>query len=122
MSLPIQLAAYTDCEAVFAAAIADRRGAKVKLSDWNSANNFRLRLNYYRVLLRREACRLYEPTDPLYNKCEYDSFVNRITEDDGNYYVVVERYTLDKIEIEPISGEPADVEFESDPEPVGDLP
>lgn len=116
MSLPNQIAAYSDCESLYAAAARDRRGAQARFRTFGDANNFRMRLNHYRVLLRKESCRVFQLTDPQFNRSEYDAFVNRIVhdEDTDEYLVRVERYAT-TLAIEALSGDDPDIEFEAAP-------
>jgi len=104
MALSNQIAAYSDCEDLFTRAKADPVGARACFATDAQAKYFRLRLNNYRVLLRRESIRIYDRTDPLYGKSDYDEFICQVKEDDaGEFWVYVSRTNNEILDIQPLS-------------------
>lgn len=104
MALSNQLAAYSDCEEVFAAAKADKVGTRASFETDAQAKYFRLRLNHYRVLLRRESAQMYEKIDPQYGKSDYDEFICQVKEDtEGKFWVYVSRVNNEILAIESLS-------------------
>ena len=65
MALTDSIAAYDDCFQAFERAAKSKRYPH-PLRGQKTANYFRLRMNYARVLQRREAVRMYERTDPRF--------------------------------------------------------
>jgi len=104
MALSNQLAAYSDCEDLFSQAKADKLGARACFDLDAQAKYFRLRLNHYRVLLRRESTRVYEKIDPQFGKSDYDEFICQVKEDtEGNFWVYVSRVNNDILEVQSLS-------------------
>jgi len=104
MALSNQLAAYSDCEDLFTRAKADPVGARACFASDAQAKYFRLRLNHYRVLLRREACRIYDRNDPHFNKSDYDEFICQVKPDDaGEFWVYVSRVNNEILEVQSLS-------------------
>jgi hypothetical protein len=104
MALSDQLAAYSDCEDLFSQAKADTLGARACFATDAQAKYFRLRLNHYRVLLRRESARIYEKMDAQYGKSDYDEFICQVKEDtEGNFWVYVSRVNNEILEVQSLS-------------------
>ena len=95
MALSDQLAAYEDCfnlyerakTNIFAAKFENpdvttlpECGARALFPTEKDATLFRMRLHQARSLARRESMRLYERTDPLYGKSEFDDLICRVHE------------------------------------------
>lgn len=118
MSLSNQVSAYPDCEEFWAEALRDSRGARALYDDFDKASRQQMRMNHYRVLLRKESQRVYPKDDPAWNKCEYDILVVRvkpaIEPDAGKFWVYVERHGLDMRAFERLS----EVEGEEDRIPI----
>jgi hypothetical protein len=74
MALTDSIAAYEDCFQAFERAAKSKKGIRILFEDKKTANYFRLRMNYARVLQRREAVRMYDRTDPRFGKSEFDKF------------------------------------------------
>lgn len=104
MALSDQIANYADCEDLYTKAKADPIGARALFTTRAQANYFRLRMNHYRILLRREAARLYDKTHPLHGKSDYDEFLCQIKQgEDDCIWVYITRYNTEIIDIEPLS-------------------
>ena len=67
MALTDSIAAYEDCFQAFERAAKSKKGIRILFEDKKTANYFRLRMNYARVLQRREAVRMYDRTDPRWD-------------------------------------------------------
>ena len=74
MALTDSIAAYDYCFQAFERAAKSKKGIRILFEDKKTANYFRLRMNYARVLQRREAVRMYERTDPRFGKSEFVKF------------------------------------------------
>ncbi len=106
MSLPLQIAAYGDCFEVFERAKANPRGVRVHMGPKNSAERMRYRMQMARRLARDESRRMYDRTAPQWNKSEFDDLILLLRQDeDGEWWVYVERYGMDIGVIEPLSDE-----------------
>lgn len=114
MSLPTSLAAYEDCAEQFERAAASAKGIRILFSDETQALNFRFRMNMARKLLRAEACRIYDPEDTRYGKCEYDGLKVRIVptaENDGKAWVYIEPHSAQILEVEELDADSTGTEL-----------
>jgi len=66
-------------------------GVRVGFSEEGQAINFRMRLNYARVLDRRFNKGRYPIDHPMHGRSEYDALTTRLREQGGRYWVYVER-------------------------------
>lgn len=78
MSLSTSLLSYTDCIALFDAALADSVGARLDFTTPSAAQYFVSRLHQCRVLDRRKNTEVYKPGERLYGRSIYDALVCRI--------------------------------------------
>jgi len=111
LSLPNVIAAYDDCEELFARASSSAKGARALIVDHGQAKLFQLRMNKYRHMLRQEAKRMYDITDPAWGKSEYDALkvsLRESAEGDGHWWVYVTPHALNIIEIETLDEEEID--------------
>lgn len=95
MALSNSIAAYDDCFAHFDRAQAAENGIRILMSTESEANYLRFRLNQARALERKESCRIYDRTDPLYGKSENDCFrisVMRSAEGETGFWVYIRKW------------------------------
>lgn len=64
--------AYEDCFSILDKALQDGEGVRVGFSDNASCHVFRHRLNYARILDRRQNRDVYDNSHPMYGQSEYD--------------------------------------------------
>lgn len=107
MALPKSMLAYTDCAALFNAAITavenDKFGARVRLPSFDAANYFRMRMNSARSIDRTANADIYSPGDPLYRASAWDALMVRIKRtEDGAYWVYAEPHGIETGEIEEV--------------------
>ena len=99
MALTDSIAAYDDCFQAFGRAAKSKKGIRILFEDKKTANYFRLRMNYARVLQRREAVRMYERTDPRFGKSEFDKFRLKIVEaaeQTGEWWVYIDPFGMER--------------------------
>lgn len=80
-------------------------GIRILVKDSAAAYTLRMRLNYCRALQRREAKRIYDPSDPAWGKSEYDRLkvaIRPAVEGDGKWWVYIELWTQETLEIEEL--------------------
>lgn len=94
MSLPTALAAYEDCIDTFDRAVSSSKGVRNLFDNHSKAMYFRMRMSQARVLMRAEAKRMYDESDPRYGKSVYDGYVCTIKPaaepDTGKFWVYIE--------------------------------
>lgn len=108
MPLPSSPRAYDDCYEAWDRAVAEcdagGLGARIRMDDYNTSVVFRNRMNYARMIRRRESMTVYPFGHPQYNASEYDAY--RVTIEPmptGEYFVYIRKYaTLDEDRIEAI--------------------
>lgn len=108
VALSDQIAAYHDCFDLYDRAMAHAIGVRANLPSEAAARTFQLRMNYARVLQRREATRIWPKDDPKWGKSEFDPLIVRIrpaAEDDGTWWVYVERHGINLTNIEELDDE-----------------
>lgn len=93
MSLPTSPRSYDDCYEIFDKALADDRGVKVKVEDYNQAIHLRTRMNYARVLDRKKNMQIFEMGHPMFNASQYDPVRVRFANEDDGWFVFVEKYS-----------------------------
>ena len=74
--------AYEDCYAILDKALLDASGVRVGMLDEASCHTFRSRLNYARMLDRRQNRDAYDSSHPMHGQSEYDKLQFRIIEGD----------------------------------------
>lgn len=72
--------AYTDCYTIMDQALADGEGVRVGRDTENECHIFRHRLNYARILDRRQSQDVYPTEHPMYGQSEYDKLQFTIVE------------------------------------------
>jgi hypothetical protein len=80
MSLSNSLLSYSDCIALYDAALADPLGARLDFTSHGAASYFVARLHQCRVLDRKKNAETYRPGDRFFNRSVYDALVCRIKE------------------------------------------
>lgn len=101
MSLSTSLLSYTDCIALYDAALADSIGARLDFPTLSAAQYFVSRLHQCRVLDRRKNSEVHAPGTRFFGRSIYDSLVCRIKEgtinSDRVWWVYIE-HAAQKIE------------------------
>lgn len=72
--------AYTDCYTILDQALLDGEGVRVGFRDEDACHVFRHRLNYARMLDRRQNKDVYEKDHPMFGQSEYDKLQFTIKE------------------------------------------
>lgn len=104
MSLPNQVAAFTDCYDLYERALHDSLGARAKLPSYKDATLYQLRLHHARSLLRLESRRIYDSADIRYNKSEFDCLKATVRMDpSGAWWVYITRHGQEVETIESLS-------------------
>jgi len=104
MSQINSLLAYTDCQKLFEAAIADPKGARCRIGTQESCINMRTRMHYFRKLDRDANAATYEAGHPMHGTSVYDAYVVRlIMDEDSEWWVYVEPRASDSMIIEGLS-------------------
>ena len=104
MSLPTQIAAYGDCIDLYERAKVDPVGIRAFVGKRTDAERLRYRMQMARRLVRDESKRMYDRTDPGWNKSEFDDLILLLRQDvDGDWWIYVQRYGQEIGEIENLS-------------------
>lgn len=103
MSVSTSLLAYTDCIAYMDQALADQKGARIKVATVDEASHQRLRMHYARKLHREENAKTYEAGHKMHGRSEYDVLTIRIKNVNGAIYLYLERTDVVSTEIESLS-------------------
>lgn len=107
MSQINSLRAYTDCEKLFIAALADPKGARCLIGTQEACMNMRTRMHYFRKLDREANEQTYPADHPMHGTSIYDPYVVRlIPDEDGQWWVYVEPRASDNMIIEGLSETP----------------
>jgi len=96
--------AYTDCFEAWELAREDSKGIRIPFKSFDDASAFRARMHYARTVDRKDNEKLHQPTDLLFGRSSYDSYVVRIRQDteDGGW-VYIEPLSIDVERIENLS-------------------
>jgi len=101
------LRAYTDCEKLFEAALADPKGARALIGTWEQCVNMRTRMHYFRNLDRKANAKTYPADHPQHGVSTYDPYVVRlIPDEDKNWWVYVQPRAAEDMVIEGLSDTP----------------
>jgi len=104
MSQINSLRAYTDCQKLFEAALADPKGARALIGSQEQCMNMRTRMHYFRRLDREANAKTYPEDHPNHGTSVYDPFVVRLLPDqDDNWWVYVQPRAADDMVIEGLS-------------------
>lgn len=113
--------AYKDCYAVMDQAVEDSVGVRVEMDDYDKALHFRMRLHQARAIDRRRNAGTYPPDHPMHGLSAYDKLVCRIRQEEGKFWVYLERNTLRVGQVEPLSATSNDQLVPLDEEPVDEV-
>jgi hypothetical protein len=102
MSLPSSLLSYEPQLQFMDIALDEERGARMFFTKESSAEHFRMRCNYARVLHREENKKIHEEGMPLHGKSEYDVLVFTIKTSPDGFWCYAEKQILDVSRVEPI--------------------
>lgn len=103
MSLPKSRHAYNDCYEALDHALADEKGVRIAVANYDAALMLRMRLHQARQLHRKDNELAYEEGHAMHGASPYDELVVRIRESKGRTYVQVEKITLDRGAVEALS-------------------
>lgn len=112
MSLPTSHLAYPDCVKVLDAALDNEAGVRVQMVDEASCIRFRMRCNQVRVLQRQFNTQAFDKGHPQHGASAWDALVIRYRQDDGKWYIYVERVSFGMGEIEPLGETVPQIEHE----------
>lgn len=107
MSQINSLRAYTDCEKLFAAALADPKGARCLIGTQEACINMRTRMHYFRKLDREANAGTYPEGHTMHMTSIYDPYVVRIIMDEDKFWwMYVEPRASENMIIEGLSDVP----------------
>ncbi len=107
MSQINSLRAYTDCQKLFDAAMADPKGARCLVGTQEQCINMRTRMHYFRKLDRDANLGVYPEGHAMHGTSIYDPYVVRLLPDeDGQWWMYVEPRNGDNLIIEGLSDTP----------------
>jgi hypothetical protein len=99
--------AFSDCYELMEQAIADPKGIRVKFASEDDAFHYRLRLHNARKIDRHDNLQVFEEGHSMHGKSPYDVLVMRIERRDKQFWLRLEKLSLDGMEIESLSdGQP----------------
>lgn len=101
---------YPDCESFLNIALEDEKGARLPFSTEGQANQFRVRLNYFRTLCRNDNAKIFpHADDPFHGRCEYDPLEFTIVPDAaGEWWVYARVRKSVEAEVERLSEVPGE--------------
>lgn len=103
MALSTSPLAYTDCREFLEQALSAPNGSRLPFRAETSAQHFRMRCNYFRVLDRKDNETIHEPGTPLHGKSEYDTLTLTVKwSPDEIWWVYAQQRTLPQGLIEDI--------------------
>jgi len=91
MSLSTSPLSFTDCYTTFDMALSDPLGIRIKMPDYNSSVNYRMRLHMARTLDRKRNSEIYRPGDPMYGVSQYDRLKISIKTDGAGQWVILQK-------------------------------
>ena len=97
--------AYRDCYEVLDKALRNTKGIKVKVPDHGSGNNYRLRLHMARSIDRKDNQATYPEEHKLHGRSVYDPLVIRLRQEGKNWWMYVEKFSTENLEIESLGEE-----------------
>ena len=97
--------AYNDCFDVLDEALANKKGIRVEVPDWNTGNYYRLRLHSARAIDRKDNKETYPDDHKLYGRSIYDQLVVRLREEGKKWWMYIERFSTENLNIEPLGEE-----------------
>ncbi len=107
MSQINSLRAYTDCQKLYEAALADPKGARCQIGTQEACINMRTRMHYFRKLDRESNANVYASDHPMHATSVYDPYVVRIIMDeDRQWWLYVEPRASESMIIEGLSDTP----------------
>lgn len=128
MSLSTSLLSYSDCMKFMDKALEFSNGARLRLADEGKAIHFRMRCQQARSLDREQNKAIYEKSQFMHGRSQYDVLTFRLREEDGSHYIYAERTdnVINDAEIEGLgealqakldAPKPQDVEYEEIEQP-----
>lgn len=106
MSLPKSRASFQDCFDIFDRALADEKGIRIPVRNYQTAVHLRMRLHTARQLDRDYGRERYEPGHFMHGCSEYDRLVVKLREtrdDPPRIFIYIEHVNLDWGDVEVLS-------------------
>lgn len=104
MPLPNTIDSYTKELEIFERALKDPRGCRVCYDTQTLATQARFRFHQARALDRAQTRRIYDKSDLLYGKSEYDILTCKLREDSsGEWWIYIERHGVEIKAVELLS-------------------
>lgn len=116
MTISTSRLAYLDCFKVLDKALEDKQGARIRMTDMDSAIYFRMRCHQARSIERKENLAVYDEGEFMHGKSVYDRLVLRIKTEEGVVYLYLEKALVDMGDVEALANEP-DQEMLEAPKP-----
>lgn len=93
---------YTDCYEVLDKAIANQKGIRVEVSDLGAGRHYRVRLHQARSIDRKDNKETYPEDHKLHGRSVYDQLVVRLRLVKSKWWMYIERFSTDNLNIEPL--------------------
>jgi len=103
VSLPKSRHSYTDCYEALDRAIADEKGVRIAVANYDAALHFRMRLHQARQIHRKDNELAYEPGHAMYGASIYDTLTVRIRQSASGTWIYIEKIDLNYDAIEMLS-------------------
>lgn len=107
MSLPTSKNSYLDCIEYLNRAMAETKGARIRIGSYDEGIRLRMRMHQVRAILRKDSKLIYVIGDPGYDVTEYDSLTLTVEKIEEQFYVVIRKNEANIDAIEPIPDGPA---------------
>lgn len=114
MSLPTSKNSYLDCIEYLDRAMAETKGARIKIGSYDEGIRLRMRMHQLRAILRRDTKLIYSIGDPGYDTTEYDCLTLTVDLIAEQWYVVMKKNEIRVDAIEPIPDDPRQIESQLD--------
>lgn len=115
MSLPTSKNAYLDCLDYLDTAMAEVRGARIKVASHDAGIRLRMRIHQLRAILRRDSRLIFELGDPNYDTSAYDCITITVPNIGDQWYVVMRKNEPNMALVEPLPEE-GPLQIEAEPE------
>lgn len=110
MSLPTSKNSYLDCIEYLDRAMAETKGARIKIGSYDEGIRLRMRMHQLRAILRRDTKLIYSIGDPGYDTTEYDCLTLTVDLIAEQWYVVMKKNEIRVDAIEAIPDDTKQIE------------
>lgn len=96
---------YVDCFEILDKATVNKLGIKFLVPDHGAGNYLRVRLHTARKIDRQDNREAYEEGHKLFGRSIYDPLVIRLKQEDNKWWMYIEKYSAEALNIEPLGEE-----------------